>query len=291
MEDKKIVDDPFGYSNQGENYDIFRPKYPDSFIQIIIQNTKNKDNYIDIASGTGILFFDLLPNFKGTCFANDRSAKQLEIARARLSKDAKNMKITHFIESDAYEISSKLQKPIKFDLITLAQALHWFDLEKLFSYLNSDLLKQDGTVAICGYFCKGFYFNYTEDQNFSRSGLDHYSKFYNEIKHCFDCDRDSLEIGHANFPFLKHYGEIQKFEEMKYSDLTIEEFVKYIKTYSAYNVYLQRYREKEDPVALFERNVRKSLNNFTINKNIPLKEKPIRMIMPFFLLILKRMVN
>jgi len=71
--------------------------------------------------------------------------------------------------------------------------------------------------------------------------------------------------------------------------LPIEDFVKYLKTYSAYNIYMQN-KDKEDPVALFENEVRKTLLDYTKKKNISLKEKPILMKVSYFLVILKKML-
>lgn len=55
--------DIFGFSNQGINYDKFRPRYPQAFIQKCLNSVKNKNRYLDIATGTGQLLFAFAPHF------------------------------------------------------------------------------------------------------------------------------------------------------------------------------------------------------------------------------------
>ncbi len=74
MVDKKL--DPFGINdNQAQNYDLERPRYPKSFIEKILLKTTSNENFLDVGTGTGILFFELAGNFSGTLAANDISAK------------------------------------------------------------------------------------------------------------------------------------------------------------------------------------------------------------------------
>lgn len=56
--------DIFGFSNQGVNYDKFRPRYPSAMIENNIKIVKTKNRYLDIATGTGQLLFMIAPYFK-----------------------------------------------------------------------------------------------------------------------------------------------------------------------------------------------------------------------------------
>ena len=49
--------DLFGFENQGKKYDQFRPKYPSSLLKKAVEKTKNKNRYLDIATGTGQILF------------------------------------------------------------------------------------------------------------------------------------------------------------------------------------------------------------------------------------------
>ena len=56
--------DNFGFSTQGKNYSLFRPKYPECLYLCTINKLKQKNRYLDIAMGTGQLFFKIAPLFK-----------------------------------------------------------------------------------------------------------------------------------------------------------------------------------------------------------------------------------
>ena len=49
--------DIFGFTTQGINYDKFRPRYPKQLISKCLNTLKNKNRYLDIATGTGQLLF------------------------------------------------------------------------------------------------------------------------------------------------------------------------------------------------------------------------------------------
>ena len=55
--------DIFGFKTQGINYDKFRPRYPQKFIELYVSKMKGKQRYLDIATGTGQLLFAFAPHF------------------------------------------------------------------------------------------------------------------------------------------------------------------------------------------------------------------------------------
>jgi ubiquinone/menaquinone biosynthesis C-methylase UbiE len=55
--------DLFGYQTQGINYDIYRPKYPTSMLNKLITQLKGKKRYLDVATGTGQILFQIYHNF------------------------------------------------------------------------------------------------------------------------------------------------------------------------------------------------------------------------------------
>jgi len=61
---------------------------------------------MDLACGTGKIYFETLSHFSGICLATDRSSKQLETVQKKLanSPDAKRFPI---LECDCYDIASK----------------------------------------------------------------------------------------------------------------------------------------------------------------------------------------
>jgi len=287
--DKQQVD-PFGFKGKAQDYDLERPRYPQNFINKILGETSSFNNYIDIASGTGLLFYEIAPKFNGKLIVQDRSKKQLDVAQEKLPKTQLNPSNVDFIESDGYEIHKHLPKGTKFDLITIAQAFHWFEYDKFCQYVVNNLLADNGTFAICGYFCDGIDYNTPNDPEFAKLGQRHYDKFYSTVLPHFDCDRASLDKGHTNFDFTKHFEKTEFTREMTRVELPLERFYKYQGTFSAYNIYKDKFGNNadfEDPQLTFRKNVEKDLNEYYAKHKIQPLEKPLVMRMPFFLWILK----
>ncbi len=56
--------DRFGFKTQGSNYELYRPKYTAAMIEDTLKRVKNKNKYLDVATGTGQLLFVLAQHFK-----------------------------------------------------------------------------------------------------------------------------------------------------------------------------------------------------------------------------------
>jgi len=56
--------DLFGYDTQGKKYDTYRPKYPSEMLNKVLSKVKGRNRYLDIATGTGQILFELAHNFK-----------------------------------------------------------------------------------------------------------------------------------------------------------------------------------------------------------------------------------
>jgi ubiquinone/menaquinone biosynthesis C-methylase UbiE len=56
--------DLFGFQTQGINYELYRPKYPTSMLNKVIGQIKGKNRYLDIATGTGQILFQMCNNFE-----------------------------------------------------------------------------------------------------------------------------------------------------------------------------------------------------------------------------------
>jgi len=286
--------DPFGFKGQAQDYDLERPRYPQKFIEEIINQTPSFTNYIDIASGTGLLFYEVAEKFNGKLVVNDRSSKQLQVAKEKLKDHNLNPEKIEFVESDSLEIHNKLSTPTKFDLVTVAQALHWFDPDKFCQYTIDHLLGQSGTFAVLGYFCDGIDYNFPEDNEFMKLGQKHYDRFYSIVLPHFDCDRISLDQGHKNFEFGKYFEKTEFFEEKTRVEISHERFSKYIGTYSAYNILKSKMGNNvdyEDPLQTFRKNTQQDLDNYYFKHSLPVKEKPFILKMHFFMWILRKGVK
>jgi len=129
------------FDGKGENYSKYRPSYPKEFIDYINSIDGLDENSIiaDIGSGTGILSKQLLDI--GKCVITvEPNADMRGIAESILG-DYKN-----FTSINATAENTTLSDH-SVDLITVAQAFHWFDRDK-FKEECKRILKPDGKVVL-----------------------------------------------------------------------------------------------------------------------------------------------
>lgn len=126
------------FSEQSLSYARFRPVYPDEVVEYISSLSKDHSRVLDVATGNGQLA-GKLAGFFTEVIGTDISEKQLEKA-LRLPNIEYQLKPA---ENLGFEDHS-------FDLITVAQAVHWFDFQKFYPEIYR-LLKTDGIFVILGY--------------------------------------------------------------------------------------------------------------------------------------------
>ena len=127
--------------------------------------------------------------------------------------------------------------------MTIAQALHWMDVDKFCEVVRDGLLKSEGgKLFVLGYFALGFEYTFNEAVN--KEGLKRYESFYNTVESYFDCDRKELQRGYDSYPFKKYFGNARKIELVDSIDTDIQGFVNYCKTFSAYNTFLRKHQSE-----------------------------------------------
>lgn len=125
------------FSQHASDYAQFRPVYPNKLYQFIFSHVKNFDCAWDAGTGNGQAAFALAKRFKKV-FATDISATQLEQAN-------KATNINYSVGAEEINLPNS-----SVDLITVAQAIHWFDMEKFFGSA-SRVGKPDAVIAVWGY--------------------------------------------------------------------------------------------------------------------------------------------
>lgn len=126
------------FSKQSDYYKKYRPEYPDEMFRFLYRHLKGGDNAYDCGTGTGTIACRLAERFK-MVYAVDVSAEQLRNAVQK--------------ENIEYSLGKAEEMPFPdrfFDLVTVGQALHWFDTDKFFGEVTR-VLKPDGVIAIMGY--------------------------------------------------------------------------------------------------------------------------------------------
>lgn len=126
------------FSEHSKEYSEFRPNYPDDLFSYLASISKQKELAWDCATGTGQVSIGLSHHFSNV-IATDASSSQISHAMKR-----KNI---------MYEVCTAEKSNINshsIDLITVAQALHWFDIDAFGVEVNR-VLKNGGVLAVWSY--------------------------------------------------------------------------------------------------------------------------------------------
>lgn len=207
------------FSTQSALYAQFRPTYPAELFDYMLSLVKEKHTAWDCATGNGQVAKELAKYFNHV-FATDISENQLKNAMQQPN-------ITYAI-APAEKTTFKNEV---FDLITVAQAIHWFNFNEFYTEVKRTL-KPDGLVAVIGYGL--MYINPAID------ALIH--KFYEDILGPFwDEERRYITEHYQTIPF--------PFHEIKTPNFTIktkwpfEQLVGYLNTWSALQHYMQMHNQ------------------------------------------------
>jgi ubiquinone/menaquinone biosynthesis C-methylase UbiE len=197
------------FSGHSKLYATFGPTYPIALYDFIFKHVKNYDTAWDCGTGNGQVARYLAASFKQV-YATDISQQQLENA----------------VQADniLYSVSGAGQTNFKnnqFDLITVGQALHWFDIEKFYSEVGR-VVRPDGLLAVWGYtVC-------TINPEIDTHVLDYY---FNIVGPYWDSARKIVEEEYKNIPFP--FEEITSPKFFIEVDWSIDEFAGYLTTWSA----------------------------------------------------------
>jgi len=129
------------FDGKGDIYALYRPSYPDEFIEFLFEQTHITEQSViaDIGSGTGILTGQLLEKVHRV-YAVEPNSDMRRIAENDLSQYGL------FTSVDASAEHTTLPDR-SVDLITVAQAFHWFDRDA-FRKECRRILKPGGHVAL-----------------------------------------------------------------------------------------------------------------------------------------------
>lgn len=206
------------FSGHANLYAAFRPTYPEELYQFIFQFVVKKENAWDCGTGNGQVARRLADAFKNV-YATDLSEQQIGQA-----VQASNI---------AYSVSPAENSAFpgqSFDLITVAQALHWFNIEEFHAEVRR--VARPGAILACwGY-----------GNIIIKPVLDsHVQHFYSDVVGKYwDLARAHVETEYRNIPFPFTPIESPRFFiEQRW---TLSHLCGYLESWSATQRYIQ---EKE----------------------------------------------
>ena len=205
------------FSANSQLYQQARPSYPISVMQEIMKHVSEHHFAWDCGAGSG-QFTQLLAPYFDYVVATDVSADQLQHAP--------------YFKNVSYQVQSAEQTTFaarSFDLITVAQAIHWFDFDAFYKQVYRTL-KPDGILAVVGY---GLI--QVQDPIIHTLIQDLYFKILNGY---WDPERRYIDENYSSIPFPFEALAVPEFN-MQYQ-WSAAQLLNYIQTWSAVKHYQQQ---------------------------------------------------
>lgn len=210
------------FSEGSDRYAAFRPRYPEALFDFVAGESPRRNLAWDCATGTGQSALGLAERFRRVV-ATDASGEQVAHAEPHPRVEYRVAPA----EASGLEAGSA-------DVVTVAQALHWFDLDAFYAEVRR-VLGSGGLLAVWSY-------GLTRIDPAIDAIV---TRFYGETVGPFwPPERRLVEDGYRSIPF--------PFSEVRCPDLAIErwmtlgELAGYLRTWSAVRRYVERHGH--DPV-------------------------------------------
>ncbi|WP_445114666.1 class I SAM-dependent methyltransferase [Acinetobacter sp. WZC-1] len=202
------------FSDHSLIYQQARPGYPQSVIQEILKYVPAHNFAWDCGAGSG-QFTQLLVPYFDDIVATDLSASQLQQAP--------------YFENVSYQVQSAEQTTFadqSFDLITVAQAIHWFNFDAFYREVKRTL-KPEGLFAAIGYglIC-------VKNQHIDELVQQLY---FHVLKDYWDAERHYIDQAYQTIPFP--FNEIHAPVLNMHYQWSAAQLLKYLSTWSAVQHY------------------------------------------------------
>lgn len=220
------------FAPQAAQYAVFRPSYPATFIAHLASLTEHHDQAWDVGTGSGQAAVLLAGHF-ARVRATDASARQLDHAVAHPN-----------IEYAVAPAERSGLASASVDLVTIAQALHWFTPAPFHAEV-ARVLRPGGVIVAWSYGLPS-----------ADAPIDAVIRWFYDVRigSYWPAERRHVESGYADLPFP--YEAIDVGEWSLDASLTRAQFAGYIGTWSA----LRHAREAEggDPLEEFTARLREA---------------------------------
>jgi SAM-dependent methyltransferase len=215
------------FSANAASYAQYRPSYPRTLFKFVVGLCTQRRIAWDCATGNGQAALELAPHFE-RIIATDASAKQIANASPHPG-------ITYHVATA--ENSGIVDTSV--DAITVAQALHWFNLDRFYTEVRR-VATPGAVIAVWSY----------GDPVLDAPGLDTALQQFNggTVGSYWPAERHTVGAGYTRLPF--------PFAEVPSPSLWLEQrwtrnaFTGYLRTWSAVGAY--RTAHGADPVTEFE---------------------------------------
>jgi len=202
------------FSKQSTQYAIFRPHYPEVMYHYLYQLITNFETAWDCGTGNGQVAAALAEKFKQV-YATDISPKQLEHAIQKENIVYEKAAAEQTVFPDAF-----------FDLVTVAQAIHWFKFDEFYAEIKR-VLKPTGLIAVIGY-------GLIRINDTLNALIDDFYK--NKVGPFWDKERKYIDDAYKTIPFP--FVELPSPKLSIHYNWNLEQFTGYLGTWSAVQNYI-----------------------------------------------------
>jgi ubiquinone/menaquinone biosynthesis C-methylase UbiE len=220
------------FSKQSDLYSRFRPGYPRQLFDFLLPLVPDKKAAWDCGTGNGQVAVKLSMYFKEV-YATDLSLAQIENAD-------KKENIFYSVET----AEKTLFPGNKFDLITVAQAIHWFEFNSFYKEAHRTL-KPGGVIVAIGYDI--FRINKKIDLLIDKFYIDTTGPYW-------DKERKYVDEHYLTIPFP--FKEIMTPGFSMNYNWKFEQVTGYLNTWSAVQHYTRK--NNENPVEKFSEELKKA---------------------------------
>jgi SAM-dependent methyltransferase len=213
------------FSGHASEYAAYRPQYPAALYQFLVDNCQQHQLAWDCATGNGQAALSLAGHF-GRVVATDASTEQIAAAVPHPKIDYSVVRA----ESTGIAAAS-------IDLVTVAQALHWFDIDDFFAEV-ARVVKPGGLLAAWSY-----------EKSSAAEDIDPVlDAILDEVEDYWPPERDIVMNRYRDISFP--WPEVDVPPISMVENWTVEQMLGYFRTWSASRRYQQD--RGQDPVALYE---------------------------------------
>ena len=203
------------FSEIADHYARYRPTYPKELFQFVADQCEGHKLVWDCGTGNGQTALGLTEHFEQV-YASDASKEQIDAA-------IKHPKI-HYHCHPAEDCPLDFESA---DLVTVSQALHWFDFERFFSEARR-VLKPNGRIAV---WCYELAFTNHEELNSILT-----DKFYRNILHRYwPKERQHVQDHYRSIPFP--FVELPTEPMFMEAQWDLNQLIGYLETWSASQKY------------------------------------------------------
>jgi SAM-dependent methyltransferase len=233
------------FSTQSDKYAKYRPTYPSELFEFLNANIQDKYNAWDCGTGNGQVAYELAKIFDNV-FATDISQQQIDNAlhADNISYSVQPAEKTNFDTG-------------LFDLIVVAQAIHWFDFDKFYEEVKRTA-KDYALLCVVGY----------GKLEISEQIDTVISNFYdNIIGQYWDKERKYIDENYQTIPIP--FSEIQTPDFVIRQHWTLEHLIGYLNTWSAVKHFINQ--NNYNPIDKLQSDIGQLWNNEqTKQVNFPL---------------------